>query len=165
MKKSIALGIVAGALLFMLAGCGTGQLVPVQAQQGGGLVSPSPTQINSHNGIVDSSTALTIEITNFCNGQAQVDYAWLAGFCGGAPAYSTANLLPSTIPTQVTQLTGQGKTAWCQSNLWIGPSGQLSIPVTQDPSHTPIIPTLGNCPSGTAPAPIVAPSGAAATRS
>ena len=50
--------LVAGALV-SLAGCGTGQLVPVQAQQGGGLLSPTPSQINSGKAYVDSAPALT----------------------------------------------------------------------------------------------------------
>ena len=147
--------------VFVLAGCGTGQIVPVQAQAGGGLVSPGPGDINSKNGIVDSATALTQEITGFCNAQAQVDYAWIAGFCGNNPNYALPNL-PVSIQTNIgTQIATQGKTAWCESNLWTGPSGQLSIP--EDPAtKNAIIPTLGNCPSGAAPAPVTAPTGAPA---
>lgn len=144
---------------FSLAACGTGQVVPVQAQQGGGLVSPTPGQINSKSAIVDSSTALTIEVTNFCNAEAQVNYGWLVGFCGNSPNYTLPSM-PVSIQTNIgTQLAAQGKAAWCQANLWTGPSGQLSVP--QDPAtKNPIIPTLGNCPTGAAPAPVTAPSGA-----
>ena len=104
----------------------------------------------------------SIEVTNFCNGEAQVNYGWLAGFCGNSPNYTIPNM-PVTIQTNIgTQIANQGKAAWCQSNLWTGPSGQLSIPVTNDSSHAPIVPTLGNCPTGLPPAPVTAPSGAAA---
>ena len=159
--KGLKTGLVALACL-ALAGCGTGQVVPVQAVQGGGLLNSRPSDVNSKGGVVDSAPALTIEVTNFCNGQAQVDYAWLVGFCGGSPAYSTSGLLAlggTSIPSSVGQLTGQAKSAWCQSNLWTGPSGQLSVPV--DSSKNPIIPALANCPSGVAPAPVTAPTGAA----
>ena len=143
-----------------LSACGSGQIVPMQAVQGGGLLSSRPSDINSKNAIVDSSTGLTIEVTNFCNGEAQVDYGWLAGFCGNSPNF-TIPTMPVSIQTNIgTQIASQGKAAWCQSNLWTGPSGQLSIPV--DSAKNPLIPTLGNCPTGAAPAPVTAPSGAAA---
>jgi len=162
MKKkflTLALGVV---LAFTLTACGTGQVVPVQAVQGGGLLSSRPSDVNSGKGIVDSAPALAIEITNFCNGQAEIDYTWLAGFCGGNPAYSTSGLMGlagTSIPASVGQLTGQAKTAWCQSYLWTGPSGQLII--NKDGNGNPIIPGLANCPSGVAPAPVTAPAGAA----
>lgn len=141
--------LVAGALV-SLAGCGTGQLVPVQAQQGGGLLSPTPSQINSGKAYVDSAPALTQAITQ-CpgNAQAQVDYNWLAGFCGNAPNFQLPSA-PLSITTSLgTQMTAQAKAAWCQANMWTGPSGQLAIPVTSDASHTPVIPVLGppTCPS------------------
>ena len=58
-----------------LAGC---------AQQGGGLLQPTPKQIISgKNTIVPSAAALSMEATNFCNAQAQVDYAGLVLYCEG----------------------------------------------------------------------------------
>ena len=55
------------ASLLLLAGC---------AQQGGGLLQPTPKEIISgKNTIVPSAAALSMEATNFCNAQAQVDYA------------------------------------------------------------------------------------------
>lgn len=147
-------------MLVSLAGCGTGQVVPVQAQQGGGLLSPTPSQINSKNGIVDSATALTQEITGACNAQAQVDYNWLVGFCGNGANY-TVPTMPVSVSSNIgTQLSNQGKAAWCQSNMYTGPSGQLIVP--EDANHNPITPTLNNCPSFLPPAPVTAPTGASA---
>ncbi len=147
---------------FSLAACSPTAATPQAAQQGGGLTAPTLGTQGGPNTIVDSSTALTIEVQNFCNGQAQVDYAWLAGWCGNNPAYSVNNL-PISISTSVGNLVGQAKSAWCQSNLWTGPSGQLSI--NKDSTGNPIIPALANCPSGVAPSPVTAPSGAAAAKS
>jgi hypothetical protein len=143
---------------FMLAACGSSQALPVQAQSGGGLVSPTLADINSKNSIVDSSTALTQEITGACNAQAQVDYGWLVQLCGGS---LTLPQLPVSITTNIgTEFAQLGQKAWCQANLWTGPSGQLSIP--EDPvTKNPIIPVLNNCPTFTAPPPVTAPSGAA----
>ena len=147
--------------LFALAGCGPTQVIPLQAQQGGGLVSPTLKSQFGPNNVVDSSTALTQEITGFCNAQAQVDYGWVAQLCGGS---ITVPQLPVSISTNIgTELAQQGLKSWCQANLWTGPSGQLSI--AEDPTtKNPIIPALGNCPTGVAPAPVTAPSGAAPAR-
>ena len=63
-QNALALSLLCA---FALAGC---------AQQGGGLLQPTPKQIISgKNTIVPSSAALSMEATNFCNAQAQVDYA------------------------------------------------------------------------------------------
>src|SRR5208282_5421322 len=52
--------------------------LPGCAQQAGGLLQPTPKQIISgKNTIVPSAAALSMEATNFCNAQAQVDYASL----------------------------------------------------------------------------------------
>ena len=59
-------------------------LVLSGAQQGGGLLQPTPKQIISgKNTIVPSAAALSMEATNFCNAQAQVDYAGLVLYCEG----------------------------------------------------------------------------------
>jgi hypothetical protein len=156
----IAAAILAGCSLAW--GCGASQVVPLQAQVGGGMTSPQLQSQFGPNNVVDSSTALTVQVTNFCNAQAQVDYGWLVQLCGGA---ITLPSLPVSISTNIgTQLAQQGQKAWCQANMWTGPSGQLSVPI--DPaSKNPIIPALGNCPSGAAPAPVPAPSGAPAAKS
>jgi len=72
-------GLFMSACVLMLAcafaGC---------AQQGGGLLEPTPKQIISgKNTIVPSAAALSMEATNFCNAQAQVDYAALVLYCEG----------------------------------------------------------------------------------
>jgi hypothetical protein len=159
MKKLRILLVILAPLL--LVACSPTATIPQAAQQGGGLTAPTLGTQGGPNTVVDSATALTIEVTNYCNGEAQVDYAWLVGFCGNNPAYNVQNL-PITISTNVGSLVGQAKSAWCQSNLYLKPSGQLSVPL--DTSGNPIIPSLANCPSGVAPAPITAPTGAPATK-
>jgi hypothetical protein len=126
------------ASLLLLAGC---------AQQGGGLLQPTPRQIISgKNTIVPSAAALSMEATNFCNAQAQVDYAGLVLYCEGkTPA------LPLSISTNYQTETSQFS---CQVYGYTNSSNQLIVPQTV---------TLGNCPTGSAPAPVVAPSGAPAT--
>jgi len=125
-------------LAFALAGC---------AQQGGGLMQPMAKQIISgKNTIVPSAAALSMEATNFCNAQAQVDYASLVLYCEGkTPA------LPLSISTTYQTETNQFS---CQVYGYTNSSNQLIVPQTV---------TLGNCPTGVAPAPVAAPSGAAAT--
>ena len=132
------------ALLFFcsassLSGC---------AQQGGGLLQPTPKQIISgKNTIVPSSAALSMEATNFCNAQAQVDYAGLVLYCEGkSPALPLS--ISTTYQTQSTQFS-------CQVYGYTNSSNQLIVPQTV---------TLGNCPTGVAPAPVSAPSGAAAVK-
>jgi hypothetical protein len=126
------------ASLLMLSAC---------AQQGGGLLQPTPKQIISGKStIVPSSAALSMEATNFCNAQAQVDYASLVLYCEGkSPA------LPLSISTTYQTETNQFS---CQVYGYTNSSNQLIVPQTV---------TLGNCPTGVAPAPVTAPSGAAAT--
>ena len=123
------------ACLLTLAGC---------AQQGGGLLQPTPKQIISgKNTIVPSSAALSMEATNFCNAQAQVDYAGLVLYCEGkTPA------LPLSISTNYQTEASQFS---CQVYGYTNSSNQLIVPATV---------TLGNCPTGAAPAPVTAPSGA-----
>ncbi len=123
------------ACLLTLAGC---------AQQGGGLLQPTPKQIISgKNTIVPSSAALSMEATNFCNAQAQVDYAGVVLFCeGNTPA------LPLSISTNYQTEASQFS---CQVYGYTNSSNQLIVPATV---------TLGNCPTGAAPAPVTAPSGA-----
>ncbi len=125
-------------LALTLAGC---------AQQGGGLLQPTPKQIISgKNTIVPSAAALSMEATNFCNAQAQVDYAGLVLYCEGkSPA------LPLSISTTYQTESNQFS---CQVYGYTNSSNQLIVPQTV---------TLGNCPTGLAPAPVVAPSGAPAT--
>ncbi len=139
---------------FSLAGCGT----PIAAQQGGGLLSPTPAQIASNKtAIVPSAPALAIQITNFCNAQAAVDYSYAAQYCGGT-------LMTNALPIELTStMANQAKAAWCLANQWTSASGQLAI--NKDSSGNFIVPTLGNCPSGATPAPVTAPSGAAAAKS
>jgi len=133
----------ASALLFLLiltlAGC---------AQQGGGLNQPTAKQIISgKNTIVPSSAALSMEATNFCNAQAQVDYASLVLYCEGkAPTLPLS--ISTTYQTQANQFS-------CQVYGYTNSSNQLIVPATV---------TLGNCPTGVAPAPVAAPSGAPATQ-
>jgi hypothetical protein len=131
-------GLLMCASLLMLSGC---------AQQGGGLLQPTPRQIISGKStIVPSSAALSMEATNFCNAQAQVDYASLVLYCEGkSPA------LPLSISTTYQTETNQFS---CQVYGYTNSSNQLIVPQTV---------TLGNCPTGVAPAPVTAPSGAAAT--
>ncbi|MGH7925665.1 MAG: hypothetical protein ACREQH_13865 [Candidatus Binatus sp.] len=118
-----------------LAGC---------AQQGGGLLQPTPKQIISgKNTIVPSAAALSMEATNFCNAQAQVDYAGLVLFCEGkTPALPLS--IGTTYQTQSSQFS-------CQVYGYTNSSNQLIVPQTV---------TLGNCPTGVAP--VAAPSGAPA---
>ena len=118
------------------------------AQQGGGLLQPTPKQIISgKNTIVPSSAALSMEATNFCNAQAQVDYAGLVLYCEGkSPSLPLS--ITTTYQTQSTQFS-------CQVYGYTNSSNQLIVPQTV---------TLGNCPTGVAPAPVTAPSGAAAVK-
>jgi hypothetical protein len=129
-------GLFLGACVLTLSGC---------AQQGGGLLQPTPKQIISgKNTIVPSSAALSMEATNFCNAQAQVDYAGLVLYCEGkSPALPLS--ISTTYQTQSTQFS-------CQVYGYTNSSNQLIVPQTV---------TLGNCPTGVAPAPVSAPSGAA----
>jgi hypothetical protein len=114
------------------------------AQQGGGLLEPTPKQIISgKNTIVPSAAALSMEATNFCNAQAQVDYAGLVLYCEGkVPALPLS--ISTTYQTEANQFS-------CQVYGYTNSSNQLIVPQTV---------TLGNCPTGTAPAPVAAPSGA-----
>jgi hypothetical protein len=126
-------------LILTLAGC---------AQQGGGLTQPTVKQmIAGKNTIVPSSAALSMEATNFCNAQAQVDYASLVLYCEGK-----APTLPLSISTTYQTQSNQFS---CQVYGYTNSSNQLIVPATV---------TLGNCPTGVAPAPVVAPSGASATQ-
>ena len=134
----------------VLAGCGA----PLQAQQGGGLKEPTIQSQLGHNNIVPSAPALTLEMTNFCNAQAQVDYGYAVLFCESKLA---------SLPVSFTTTYGaQVNADWCYTNQYTNANGQLSVP--KDAAGNPIIPTLGNCPSGIAPAPVTAPSGASATK-
>ncbi len=143
--------------LFALAGCGLFGL-PMAAQQGGGLTAPTVQSQAGNKSIVPSATALTVEITNFCNGQAQTNYGWLVQFCDGSLSLSN---LPVTLTSTMAAASQQGQKAWCYANQWTNSANQLSVP--KDTSGNPIIPALANCPSGVAPAPVTAPSGASAT--
>jgi hypothetical protein len=117
------------------------------AQQGGGLLEPTPKQIISgKNTIVPSAAALSMEATNFCNAQAQVDYAGLVLYCEGKTP-----TLPLSISTTYQTESSQFS---CQVYGYTNSSNQLIVPQTV---------TLGNCPTGAAPAPVTAPSGAAAS--
>ncbi len=119
-------------------------ILPGCAQQGGGLLEPTPKQIISgKNTIVPSAAALSMEATNFCNAQAQVDYAGLVLYCEGkTPALPMS--MSTTYQTEASQFS-------CQVYGYTNSSNQLIVPQTV---------TLGNCPTGVAPAPIAAPSGA-----
>jgi len=132
-------GLLLFACVLALAGC---------AQQGGGLLQPTPKQIISgKNTIVPSAAALSMEATNFCNAQAQVDYAGLVLYCEGkSPALPLS--INTTYQTESSQFS-------CQVYGYTNSSNQLIVPQTV---------TLGNCPTGTAPAPVAAPSGAAAMK-
>jgi len=116
------------------------------SQQGGGLLQPTPKQIISgKNTIVPSAAALSMEATNFCNAQAQVDYAGLVLYCEGkTPALPMS--ISTTYQTEANQFS-------CQVYGYTNSSNQLIVPQTV---------TLGNCPTGVAPAPVTAPSGASA---
>jgi hypothetical protein len=132
------------ALLFIL---GLTLILSACAQQGGGLLEPTPKQIISgKNTIVPSAAALSMEATNFCNAQAQVDYAGLVLYCEGKTP-----TLPLSISTTYQTETNQFS---CQVYGYTNSSNQLIVPQTV---------TLGNCPTGVAPAPVTAPSGAAAS--
>jgi hypothetical protein len=87
-----------------------------------------------------------MEATNFCNAQAQVDYAGLVLYCEGKTP-----TLPLSISTTYQTETNQFS---CQVYGYTNSSNQLIVPQTV---------TLGNCPTGVAPAPVTAPSGAAAS--
>jgi hypothetical protein len=123
------------ALILTLSAC---------AQQGGGLLQPTPKQIIAgKNTIVPSAAALTMEATNFCNAQAQVDYASLVLYCEGkTPALPLS--ISTTYQTEANQFS-------CQVYGYTNASNQLIVPQTV---------TLGNCPTGVAPAPVAAPTGA-----
>jgi hypothetical protein len=119
------------------------------AQQAGGLLQPTPKQIISgKNTIVPSAAALSMEATNFCNAQAQVDYAGLVLFCEGKTPTIPLSI-STTYQTESTQFS-------CQVYGYTNSSNQLIVPQTV---------TLGNCPTGVAPAPVIAPSGAATVKS
>ena len=143
LQRAIPLAIQDSALVLL---CGM-LLLPGCAQQGGGLLQPTPKQIISgKNTIVPSSAALSMEATNFCNAQAQVDYASLVLYCEGkAPTLPLS--ISTTYQTQANQFS-------CQVYGYTNSSNQLIVPQTV---------TLGNCPTGAAPAPVVAPSGAPAS--
>ena len=143
--------------LFALAGCGLFGL-PMAAQQGGGLTAPTVQSQAGNKSIVPSATALYVEITNFCNGQALTNYGWLVQFCDGSLSLSN---LPVTLTSTMAAASQQGQKAWCYANQWTNAANQLSVP--KDQAGNPIIPTLGNCPTGVAPAPVTAPSGASVT--
>ena len=132
-------GLFLCASVIMFGGC---------AQQGGGLLQPTPKQmISGKNTIVPSSAALSMEATNFCNAQAQVDYASLVLYCEGkSPALPLS--ISTTYQTEANQFS-------CQVYGYTNSSNQLIVPQTV---------TLGNCPTGVAPAPVTAPSGAAAVK-
>ncbi len=123
--------------ILAIAGC---------AQQGGGLLEPTPKQIISgKNTIVPSAAALSMEATNFCNAQAQVDYAALVLYCEGkTPAIPLS--MSTTYQTEANQFS-------CQVYGYTDANNQVRVPLTV---------TLGNCPTGVAPAPVTAPSGASA---
>ena len=88
-----------------------------------------------------------MEATNFCNAQAQVDYAGLVLYCEGkSPALPLS--ISTTYQTESSQFS-------CQVYGYTNSSNQLIVPATV---------TLGNCPVGVAPASVVAPSGAPAAK-
>ncbi len=130
-------GLFFCACIFAIAGC---------AQQGGGLLQPTPKQIISgKNKIVPSAAALSMEATNFCNAQAQVDYAALVLYCEGkTPAIPLS--MSTTYQTEASQFS-------CQVYGYTNSSNQLIVPQTV---------TLGNCPTGavSSPAPATAPGSA-----
>ncbi len=134
---------LAGPLL-----CAFALTIAACAQQGGGLLQPTPKQIISgKNTIVPSAAALSMEATNFCNAQAQVDYASLVLYCEGkTPALPLS--ISTTYQTEANQFS-------CQVYGYTNASNQLIVPQTV---------TLGNCPTGVAPAPVAAPSGAPAVK-
>ena len=125
--------------ILTLAGC---------AQQGGGLMQPTAKQlVTGKSTIVPSSAALSMEATNFCNAQAQVDYAALVLYCEGkAPTLPLS--ITTTYQTQANQFS-------CQIYGYTNSSNQLIVPATV---------TLGNCPTGTPPAPVAAPAVSPATQ-
>ena len=121
--------------------CASALMISACAQQGGGLLEPTPKQIiNGKNTIVPSSAALSMEATNFCNAQAQVDYAGLVLYCEGKTP-----TLPLSISTTYQTESNQFS---CQVYGYTNSSNQLIVPQTV---------TLGNCPTGVAPAPVTAP--------
>ena len=87
--------------------CACVLMVSACAQQGGGLLQPTPKQIISgKNTIVPSAAALSMEATNFCNAQAQVDYAGLVLFCEGkSPTIPLS--ISTTYQTESTQFSCQ----------------------------------------------------------
>ena len=132
-------GLFFCACIFAIAGC---------AQQGGGLLQPTPKQIISgKNTIVPSAAALSMEATNFCNAQAQVDYAALVLYCENK---GPASQFPVTITNNYAVAAQQFS---CQVYGYTDANNQIRVPLTV---------TLGNCPTGVAPAPVTAPSGASA---
>src|SRR5260370_821702 len=144
LQRAIPLAIQDSALLLL---CVLAISLSACAQQGGGLLQPTPKQmISGKNTIVPSSAALSMEATNFCNAQAQVDYASLVLYCEGkAPTLPLS--ISTTYQTEANQFS-------CQVYGYTNSSNQLIVPQTV---------TLGNCPTGVAPAPVVAPSGAPAS--
>ncbi len=137
-------GIVLLAAIFALAltGC---------AQQGGGLTVPTPGSQLGNKNIVPSAEALTLQITQFCNGQAQVDYRAIALFCAGK-----APTLPVSVATAYSTAAANFS---CEVYGYTNANNKLIVPV--DSAGALIMPVLSNCPSGAAPAPVTAPSGAA----
>ena len=117
------------------------------AQQGGGLTTPVPSSIAGHKNVVPSVAALTLESTQFCNAEAQVDYASIVLYCTG----QTPSLPVSVTTNYVTEWS---KTA-CQVYGYVDATNKLIAPATV---------SLANCPTGIAPAPVVAPSGASAVK-
>ena len=115
------------------------------AQQGGGLTTPVPSAIVGHKNVVPSVAALTLESTQFCNAEAQVDYASIVLYCTG----QTPSLPVSVTTNYVTEWS---KTA-CEVYGYVDATNKLIAPPTV---------SLANCPTGIAPAPVVAPSGASA---
>jgi len=141
--KSIFKTMAAAFLAVSLVAC---------AQVGGGGTVPTLKSQIGKNNVVPSAAELTLQITNFCNAQAQVDYHALVLYCSGkTPALPVS--VTTTYVTEASQFS-------CQVYGWVNANNQLAVPV--DPSGAAIIPALGNCPTGTAPVAIAAPSGAPA---
>lgn len=102
---------------FALAGCEL-----FQPQVNGGVEVPTlKSQVGSKN-IVPSAAALTMEATEFCNAQAQVDYSSLVLACEGKTP---------TIPVSVATTYGLQVAQFnCQVYGFTNASNQLIVPAT-----------------------------------
>ena len=122
-KRALAVALV------LAAGC---------AQTAGGLNVPTiKSQFGSKN-IVPSAAALSMESQNFCNAQAQVDYATMVMVCTGQMP-----TLPVSITTNYVAQSGR---AACQAYGYVDAANKLlvsaTVPLANCPTGTPVVPAV-----------------------